>query len=81
MSGIFDQQETGGGGAGEGVREKGDQSCSSTDWITLGQMASPLLASFLICKMKTIIPVLPPWQGYCEHQMERRVGGRFIYSL
>jgi hypothetical protein len=51
------------------VREKGDQSGSSTDCLTYPQASgfSSSGLSFLICKMKIIIPVLPSWQVYCEH--------------
>lgn len=46
-----------------GEREK-DRSGSSTDWITLGQVASALPSlSFLICKTELIIPVLLSGQG------------------
>lgn len=52
-SGFVDQPEMG------VVRGEKDRGGSSTDWITLGQMASALSSlSFLICKTEIIIPVL-----------------------
>lgn len=45
------------------MREK-DPSGSSTDWITLGQVASALPSlSYLICKTEIISPVLRSRQG------------------